>query len=246
MCCCHHHQQLHHHRDHQHHHHQQPGRVWEWSSLSSRPGGSSRRPGARHPPLQVSHPHHHYHRHHHRQPLLQVVRHPHPHHHRHPPLHCPLTFASYHSQLNNWPKLSNCDFIFTPVWHSHNISPQASWVLETLNHINHNRADPGEVRRALPEDNRTNRLSHAFRSQIWMSCISFGIKPNVQEHFSRDGENWQEGLLLEINIALCMIWPDLIFVIFFYATAFLGLKIVRQKVCKSETKQHKSILRSKI
>ena len=134
-------------------------------------------------------------------------------------------------QLSNWPKLSNCDFIFTPVWHSHNISPQASWVLETLNHINHNRADPGEVRRALPEDNRTNRLSHAFRSQIWMSCISFGIKPNVQEHFSRDGENWQEGLLLEINIALCMIWPDLIFVIFFYATAFLGLKIVRQKVC---------------
>ena len=61
------------------------------------------------------------------------------------------------------------------------------------------------------------------------------LKPNVQEHFSRDGENWQEGSLLEINIALCMIWPDLIFVIFFYAIAFLGLKIVRQKVHKSET-----------
>ena len=49
---------------------------------------------------------------------------------------------------------------------------ESRWVLKTLVCTNYNRADPGEVRRALPEDNRTNRRSHAFRSQYFVRCIS--------------------------------------------------------------------------
>ena len=79
------------------------------------------------------------------------------------------------------------------------------------------RADPGEVRRALPEDNRTNRRSHAFRCQVFSQIylldqgptVGFQVKPNVQEHFSRDGEDWQEGSLIELNKAICIIWPNI-------------------------------------
>ena len=83
------------------------------------------------------------------------------------------------------------------------------------------RADPGEVRRALPEDNRTNRRSHAFRCQVFSQIylldqgptVGFQVKPNVQEHFSRDGEDWQEGSLLELDKAICIIWPNIFCII---------------------------------
>ena len=39
--------------------------------------------------------------------------------------------------------------------------------------------------------------------------VDFQVKTNVQEHFPRDGENWQEGSLLELDIIISNVWLNI-------------------------------------
>ena len=94
--------------------------------------------------------------------------------------------------------------------------PASAWPMAIPNY--NTRADPGEVRRVLPEDNRTNRRSHAFRSKTfcemypWWYLVASHLKNNLQEYFPRDGENWQEGSLLRGSRLHCARYDQRYFV----------------------------------